>query len=258
MDFHIPFRGTPSERYLLTADLPDRSGERLRIVDNPLRNGLLALLPRRDLRSLTAKSGVVEFTQGDVVQKEREEVTDIYFPLSGMLSLLVVLRDGRMAETSVVGREGLIGARAGLGSQASLVRVVAQLPVRALRISMEDFRAILASSSAMAEICLKNADVLLDQARITAACNSLHLVEERFCRWLLHTADRAESDQFDLKQELLSQMLGVRRTTITDTAKDIQKRGAITYSRGKLQILNRRLLLANSCECYELLKRAGS
>ncbi|TWB88163.1 CRP-like cAMP-binding protein [Bradyrhizobium macuxiense] len=227
-------------------------------MDNPLRNDLLALLPRRDLQSLTAKSDVVRFTQGDVVQKEREEVTDIYFPLSGMLSLLVVLRDGRMAETSVVGREGLIGARAGLGSQVSLVRIVAQLPVRALRISMEDFRAILASSSAMAEICLKNADILLDQARITAACNSLHLVEERFCRWLLHTADRAESDQFDLKQELLSQMLGVRRTTITDTAKDIQKRGAITYSRGKLQILNRRLLLANSCECYELLKRAGS
>ncbi|MCC8961483.1 Crp/Fnr family transcriptional regulator [Bradyrhizobium sp. Pear76] len=227
-------------------------------MDNPLRNELLALLPPRDLQSMTAKLHVVEFAQGKVIQNEHEEVRDTYFPLSGMLSLLVVLSDGRMAETSVVGREGLIGARAGLGSQMSLVRVVAQLPVRALRISMKDFREVLASSAVLAELCLKNADVLLDQARITAACNSLHLVEERFCRWLLHTADRAESDQFDLKQELLSQMLGVRRTTITDTAKTLQKKGTITYSRGKMQILNRLALQRHSCECYELLKRTSS
>jgi CRP-like cAMP-binding protein len=227
-------------------------------MDDALRNKLLALLPQRDLKSLTVKSAVVAFAQGDVVQKERQDVGAIYFPFSGMLSLLVVLKDGRMVETSVVGREGMIGARAGLDAQISRVRVVAQLPLRALRISAEDFRDVVASSNAMAELCLKNTDLLLDQARITAACNSLHLVEERFCRWLLHTADRAESDQFALKQELLSEMLGVRRTTITDTAKALQGQGAIAYSRGKLEILDRRLLQRLSCECYQMLKRNGS
>jgi CRP-like cAMP-binding protein len=135
---------------------------------------------------------------------------------------------------------------------------VAQLPVQALKISAKDFRAMVADSSALAEMCLRNADILLDQARITAACNSLHGVEQRFCRWLLHTADRAESDHFVLKHELLSEMLGVRRTYVTDVASGLQKRGAIAYSRGKIQILDRHMLQDLSCECYGLLKRDSS
>ncbi|WP_036050300.1 Crp/Fnr family transcriptional regulator [Bradyrhizobium sp. Tv2a-2] len=227
-------------------------------MDDPLRNKLLALLPHRDLQSVTERSTVIGIAQGDVVQKEGEQVTAIHFPLSGMLSLLVVLKGGRMAETSVVGREGMVGSRAGLGSQTSLIRIVAQLPVRALMISAKDFQEAVTGSTAIAELCLKNADILLDQARITAACNSFHLVEKRFCRWLLLTADRAESHHFVLKQELLSQMLGVRRTTITDVANSLQKRGAIEYSRGKMEITNRRVLLRLSCECYGLLKRNSS
>lgn len=228
-------------------------------VDDPLRNKLLALLPLRDLKSVTGKSSVVGFAQSDVVQKEGQEVTAVHFPLSGMFSLLVVLKDRRTVETSVVGREGMIGAGAGLGQpHASLIRVVAQLPVQALKISATVFRGLVADSSALTEMCLMNADVLLDQARITAACNSLHGVEQRCCRWLLHTADRAESDHFLLKQALLSEMLGVRRTTVTDVANRLQKRGAIAYSRGKLQILDRRMLQGLSCECYRLLKRNSS
>ncbi len=198
------------------------------------------------------------FAQGDVVQREGQEVTAIHFPLSGMLSLLIVLKGGRMAETSVVGREGMVGASTGLDSRTSLIRIVAQLPVRTLRISSKDFRKVVADSTVMAELCLRNANVLLEQARITAACNSLHVVEERFCRWLLHTADRAESDHFVLKQELLSEMLGVRRTTVTDVANSLQKQGAIAYSRGKMQILDRRVLQGLSCECYRLLRRNNS
>jgi CRP-like cAMP-binding protein len=136
----------------------------------------------------------VGFTQGDVVQKEAQQVTAIHFPLSGMFSLLVVLKGERKAETSVVGREGVVGARAGLGPHTSFIRVVAQLPVQALKILAKDFRKLAIDSAAMAELCLRNGDVLLDQARITAACNTFHVVEERFCRCLLHIADRAESD----------------------------------------------------------------
>lgn len=225
---------------------------------DPLRNKLLALLPLRDLDFITGASSLVGVPPGEVVQKEGQEVAAIHFPLSGMLSLLVVLKGGRTVETSVVGREGMIGARAGLGSHTSLIRVVAQLPVQALAISAKDFRKVVADSTIMAELCLRNADILLDQARITAACISFHSVEERCCRWLLHTADRAESDHFVLKQELLSEMLGVRRTSVTDAANRLQKRGAIAYSRGKVQILDRRLLERLSCECYRLLKRDSS
>jgi len=227
-------------------------------MDDPLRNKLLALLPLQDLNFVMGTSSVVEFAQGDVVQEEGRKITAIHFPLSGMFSLLVVLKGGRTAEISVVGREGMIGARAGLGSHTSLIRVVAQLPVQALIISAKDFRSLIADSTVMAELCLRNADVLLDQARITAACNSFHVVEERFCRWLLHTADRAESDHFILKQELLSEMLGVRRTSVTEVANRLQKRGIIAYSRGKMQILDRRVLEGLSCECYRLLRRNGS
>jgi CRP-like cAMP-binding protein len=227
-------------------------------VDDPLRNKLLALLPLADLDVVAGASSPVAFAQGDVVQMEDRAVASIHFPLSGMLSLLVVLKGGRTAETSVVGREGMIGARAGLGPQTSRVRVVAQLPVDALEIPANAFRKLVTDSTALAELCHRNTDVLLDQARVTAACNSLHGVEERFCRWLLHTADRAESNEFVLKQELLSEMLGVRRTSVTDVANRLQRRGAIAYSRGKMRLLDRRALQDLSCECYGRLKRNGS
>lgn len=227
-------------------------------VDDPLRNRLLALLPLRDRNFVTRTASLVGFAQGDVVQKEERSVTTIHFPLSGMFSLLVVLKGGRTLESSIIGREGMIGARAGHGSiHTSRIRVVAQLPAQALVMSADDFRKLVAESSTMAELCLTNADLLLDQTRITAACNSFHDVEERFCRWVLHTADRAESDRFVMKQELLSEMMGVRRTSVTDVANRLQKRGAIAYSRGKMQLLDRRVLQDLSCECYGMLKRNG-
>jgi CRP-like cAMP-binding protein len=239
----FPLRTCPTDREIGTQ------------VDDPLRNKLLALLPLEDLNLVAGASSLVMFAQGDVVQKERRSVTAVHFPLSGMLSLLVVLKSGRTVETSIVGREGMIGARAGLGSYTSPVRVVAQLPVHALAISANDYQKLVANSTTITKLCLSNIDALLDQTRITAACNSFHGVEKRFCRWLLHTADRAESDQFVLKQELLSEMLGVRRTSVTEVANRLQKRGAIAYSRGKIRLLDRRVLKGLSCECYGLLTR---
>lgn len=254
-----PFRGNALGALIYPLRTGPTDGAIGAQVDDPLRNKLLALLPLRDLESVRERSSVVGYTQGDVVQKEGQEITAVHFPLSGMFSLLVVLKDSRTAETSVVGREGMIGARAGLGPpRRSLVRVVAQLPVQALKISAKEFRNLVTHSAPMAELCVRSADVLLDQTRMTAACNALHGVEQRFCRWLLHTADRAESDHFVLKQELLSEMLGVHRTYITDVANRLQKRGAIAYSRGKLQILDRSLVRDLSCECYGLLKRNSS
>jgi CRP-like cAMP-binding protein len=218
---------------------------------NPLDNKLLAALPRRDFDALKSHLTVVSLVQGDVVYQAGAEVDSVYFPHSGMFSLLAVMRDGKAIETATVGREGVIGAMAGLGLYKSLVRVNAQLPLQASKIGAAPFRKAVATSEALRDLCVRYNEVMLTQARITAACNALHPVEERFCRWLLQSADRAGSDTVALTQELLAEMLGVRRTSVTDVARKMQDRGVITYSRGVITILDRAALEQISCECYQ-------
>jgi CRP-like cAMP-binding protein len=152
-----------------------------------------------------------------------------------------------------VGREGVIGAMAGLGLYRSLVRAVVQLPLPASRIPATAFRRAVAASDALRDLCIRYNEVMLTQARVTAACNALHPVEERFCRWLLQSSDRAASDTVTLTQELLAEMLGVRRTSVTEVARKIQDKGAITYARGVITILDRAQLERFSCECYATL-----
>ncbi len=194
-----------------------------------------------------------ELTQGSVMFEVGDEVDQIYFPQDGMLSLLAVMRDGRAIETATVGREGVVGAMAGFGSYKSLVRVVVQLPTSASKIAAPHFRRAVGDSEPLQRMCLRYNEVLLSQARITAACNALHPIEARFCRWLLQTADRAASDTIPLTQEFLAEMLGVRRTSVTEVAKKVQDAGVITYSRGVIKILDRAALQQTSCECYQTL-----
>ena len=120
-----------------------------------------------------------------------DEVDQVYFPHYGMLSLLAVLRDGKAIETATVGREGVVGAMAGLGLYKSLVRVVVQMPVACSKIAATHFRTVAAASDPVRNLCIRYNEVLLSQARVTAACNALHSIEARFCRWLLQSADRA-------------------------------------------------------------------
>jgi CRP-like cAMP-binding protein len=191
--------------------------------------------------------------QGTVLVEAGEEFEHVYFPHYGMLSLLAVLKDGKAIETATVGREGVVGAMAGLGLYKSLVRVVVQLPIGVSIISATQFRKAAASSDAIRNLCINYNEVLLSQARVTCACNAMHVVEARFCRWLLQTADRAASDTVGLTQEFLAEMLGVRRTSVTDVASKIQALGAISYSRGVINILDRPALERMSCECYQTL-----
>jgi CRP-like cAMP-binding protein len=170
-----------------------------------------------------------------------------------MLSLLAVLRDGKAIETATVGREGVVGAMAGLGLYKSLVRVVVQMPMACSRIAATHFRNAAATSDPVRNLCIRYNEVLLSQARVTAACNALHSIEARFCRWLLQSADRAASDTVPLTQEFLAEMLGVRRTSVTEVASKVQSAGAISYSRGVIKILDRDALIRISCECYETL-----
>ena len=219
----------------------------------PLDNKLLASLPRDHFDRLLPHLVTISLPQGDVLVEAGEEVDQIYFPHYGMLSLLAVLRDGKAIETATVGREGVVGAMAGLGLYKSLVRVVVQMPLAVSKIAATHFRTVAAGSEVIRNLCVRYNEVLLSQARVTAACNALHPIEARFCRWLLQSADRAGSDTVPLTQEFLAEMLGVRRTSVTEVASKVQNAGVITYSRGVIKILDRPALMRMSCECYETL-----
>jgi CRP-like cAMP-binding protein len=142
---------------------------------------------------------------------------------------------------------------AALGLYKSLVRVVVQMPMACSRIAAGHFRTVATNSEPVRNLGIRYNEVLLSQARVTAACNALHSIEARFCRWLLQCADRAASDTVPLTQEFLAEMLGVRRTSVTEVASKVQSAGAITYSRGVIKILDREALMRTSCECYETL-----
>ena len=219
----------------------------------PLDNKLLATLPRSDSDRLLPHLSSVQLPQGLILCEAGDEVDQIYFPQNGMLSLLAVLRDGKAIEIATVGREGVVGAMAGLGLHKSLVRIVVQMPTSGSRIAATHFRNAAAGSEPVRNLCIRYNEVLLSQARVTAACNALHSVEARFCRWLLQCADRAAGDTITLTQEFLAEMLGVRRTSVTEVASRVQAAGVITYSRGVIRILDRAALQRMSCECYQTL-----
>jgi CRP-like cAMP-binding protein len=222
-------------------------------LSRPLQNKLLAALPREDFDRLSPHFITEPLAQGLILGQPTDEFDQIYFPLSGMISLLAVLQDGKAIETATVGNEGVVGAMAGLGLHTSLVRCVVQLPMDGSRISAAQFRKAAATSEAIRNMCILYNEVLLSQARVTAACNALHAIEARFCRWLLQSADRAASHTVPLTQEFLAEMLGVRRTSVTEIAVKMQGAGAISYSRGVIKILDRPALEKMSCECYQVL-----
>ena len=217
-------------------------------------NKLLAGLPRDDFKLLQGHLTIAPLAQGTALFDVDDEIEQVTFPLSGMVSLLVVMKNGNAIETATVGREGVVGGMAGLGLHRSLVRAVVQLPGVFAHISSAQFRKAAAASKPIVDLCIRYNEVLLAQARITAACNISHEVEARFCRWLLQSRDRAESDTVHLTQEFLAEMLGVRRTSVTEVAIKMQGQGVIHYTRGVIQITNLPRLKELSCECYKTLR----
>lgn len=220
----------------------------------PTSNKLLAGLTRSDFALVLPHLTTIGLEQATELCEAGDEVDHIHFPLSGMISLLAVMTNGKAIETATIGREGVFGAMSGLGIYHSRVRAIVQLPTFASRIASTQLRKAATSSKLVADLCVRYNETLLQQARVSAACNALHSVEARFCRWLLQTRDRAESDSIQLTQEFLSEMLGVRRTSVTEVAIRIQASGAISYSRGVIKILDLDALKAISCECYETLR----
>ena len=223
------------------------------IPARPLDNKLLSALPRAQYSLLAPHLATVSLASGAVLSEPADEVDHVYFPHSGMLSLLAVMRDGKAVETATVGCEGVVGAMAGLRPHKSFVRVVVQMPTRVSKIASHSFRTVVATSEQLRNLCIEYNEVLLSQTRVIAACNALHSVEARLCRWLLQSADRANSDRVALTQEFLAEMLGVRRTSVTAVAKILHDRGVLNYSHGVIHILDRHKLEQMSCECYQTL-----
>ena len=218
-------------------------------------NHLLASLPQADIERLTPAMTTVTLELGVVLNEPGHEPERIYFPHVGMISLLAVMSDGKAVETATVGREGVVGAMAGLGVHSPLTRAVVQVPLTASRIAAAPFRRAVQASPALREMIVRYNDELLGQVQITAACNALHPIPKRLARWVLQTRDRIDTDTVPLTQELLSEMLGVRRSSVSEIAKRLQTAGLIRYSRGAIEITNRRALEAASCECYGVVRK---
>jgi CRP-like cAMP-binding protein len=191
--------------------------------------------------------------QGVVIAEVGDEVDRIAFPLSGMISLVIVMKDGKAIETATIGRNGFFGASAGLGLYKTGVRAIVQVAMTAAWMPATQFRKAVIASKAINDICIDYNETLLVQARVTASCNALHRVEARLCRWLLQTRAVTGSDTIPLTQEFLSEMLGVRRTSVTEVASKLQATGAISYSRGTIRIRDAAALAEHCCECLETL-----
>jgi CRP-like cAMP-binding protein len=218
-------------------------------------NLLLSALPSREYNRLLPHFDHVPLVFKTVLHELDQPVSHLYFPTSGMLSLLVA-RDGNgtSMEVGVVGREGVAGLSVFLGADTESTRSIVQVPGEALRIPADKFRALVRPDSVLHELLLRYVHVFLVQLTHGIVCNARHSVEKRLCRWLLTVHDRAGCDRFPLTHEFLAAMLGVRRATVTEAARRLREAGLIRYGGGQLTVIDRRGLERNVCGCYRLVK----
>jgi CRP-like cAMP-binding protein len=224
------------------------------VLSNHLANRLLAALPADAIASLGPDLKQVSFDQGAVLLDRGNAIEQVYFPQTGMVSLLVVSGAGAMVETSMVGREGAVGLHRGRGQRRSFTRAIVQVPGRFSAIAASAFEAASLGSASIRGMIASYTEMLLAEAQQIAACNAVHDAAARLCRCLLQSADRIDADQLPLTQDYLAHMLGVRRTTVTLLAQDLQKKGAMRYSRGKISIVDRDLLERGACDCYSVIR----
>lgn len=222
---------------------------------SPSSNLLLGALNREDYALLRPHLAEVRFKQKAVLQEPGHPITHAYFPIDGMISLLATFETGEEIEIAAIGREGALGTRPGLPPQIAFAKAIMQLPGTVLKIEIGKFQEAARKSVAVTHVATCANEVMAINLQQSAACNALHSLEARLARWLLHCHDRIGSDDLPLAQEFISQMLGVRRTTVTLAAQTLQSAGTISYRRGKVQILNRTALEKVSCDCYRMVKR---
>jgi CRP-like cAMP-binding protein len=218
---------------------------------NPVSNHLLAALPQEEYERLLPNLEPVSLSIKQSLYEPNEPIDYAYFINSGATSLLNLMQDGQTIEAATVGKEGMVGVPLLLGTTQIPLQVIVQIPGDGLRMKTDVFKAQVSWGCPLHTLLLRYMQTLMNQISQTSACNRLHSVEARCCRWLLMTHDRMESDSFPLTQEFLSYMLGVRRASVSEVAATLQKSGLINYHRGQITIRDRKGLEAASCECYQ-------
>ena len=213
-------------------------------------NRLLARLPLQDYQRLLPllRPCPLEFKR--VLNEPQSAIDYVYFPSQGVVSAVTLMEDGTVIEVATVGNEGMVGLNAFLGDEESPNRQVVQVPGESLRMEAQDLRAETSRDSPLRHLLVRYNTAFLKQISQAVACNGLHNVQQRCCRWVLMTHDRAQSDEFLLTHEFLSHMLGVRRMSVTDVLKPLRDAGLIRNQRGRITVLDRPGLEAAVCECY--------
>ena len=217
-------------------------------------NRILAALPQQEYQRLLPKMEKVFLEYHQPLFEPDQRIEHVYFPDSGVVSLLNVMENGDTAEVGLVGYEGIAGLPVFLDADSVSSLAVVQIEGEGMRMKTKDFREEANRQGPLHRLLQRYTQTLLMQVSQSAACNRFHSMDERFCRWILMSHDRVRKDTFPMTQEFVSQMLGARRPTISVVAAMLQKAELIRYSRGKMTVLDRKGLETGSCECYRIVK----
>jgi len=234
----------------MTVESPHHRGRAAVTAPAPTANQLLAALPRTEYEALVPHLEFVHFAPLEVIARAGEPLQHAYFPLTGVLSLVATDADGGVVEVGTIGCEGMAGLPAFLDAVSSPHTLTGQIPGVHARLPIADLLTLAAPGTTLHTLLLRYTQAFFILAGQSAACNRLHPVEERCARWLLLTHDRVGMDTFPLTQEVLGQMLGVRRPSVTVATNLLQRAGLIAYHRGVITVLDREGLEAAACECY--------
>jgi CRP-like cAMP-binding protein len=221
----------------------------------PSQNDLLAALPAVDYERLVPDLELVPLPLGMVVYESGGKLDYVYFPTDCIVSLLYVMKDGSSAEIAVVGHEGLVGVALFMGGESTPSRAVVQSAGSAYRLSSKVLKREFEHSGPLQHLLLRYTQALITQMAQTAVCNRHHSVDQQLCRWLLLSLDRLPSNQLTMTQELIANMLGVRREGVTEAAGKLHKLGVIRYARGQITVLDRPRLEQLCCECYAVVRK---
>ena len=218
-------------------------------------NHLLNALPQAEWDRWQPQLEMVDMPLGQVLYESGRTLSHVYFPTTAIVSLLYVMEDGASAEIAVVGHEGVVGISLFMGGESTPSRAVVQSAGRGLHLRAPVVKDEFNRSSAVMHLLLRYTQALITQMAQTAACNRHHQLDQQLCRWLLLSLDRLQGNELVMTQELIANMLGVRREGVTEAALQLQRLGLIRYARGHITVLDRAGLEARSCECYEVVRK---
>ena len=226
-----------------------------RVTTGFRRNRLLAALASADFDRIAAHLEPASVTLGEVLYEPGTRITHVYFPATSIVSLLYVMLDGASAEIAVVGNDGIVGISLFMGGDTTPSRAVVQSAGESYRMKADLLKEEFHRSGPTMHLLLRYTQALITQMAQTAVCNRHHTVDQQLCRWLLLSLDRLPTNELTMTQELMANMLGVRREGVTDAAGKLQAAGLIHYSRGRIVVLDRAGVEARVCECYQVVKR---